>query len=348
MHSPRMSRPRAAERAPAPHPAVLRPSAGGHPLPAPVQAKMEGALGHDFANVRVHSGEEAGSIGAVAFTRGSHIHFAPGRYNPHSAAGQRLLGHELAHVVQQRAGRVALPGGPVPINADARLEAEADTAGSRAASGLAAGEAGAGAAIQRSRAPEGGVIQCGGRQSRPAEPKDDFVEKFRREQARRQAIEARVRTIHQRHLEERQAAQTANDVSAGAGAARATAAGVDLVARHQHEAHARTIRQNRVVGLGRRGIAVSRVTSPVIAASGLAEAASDVAQGNHGQAALAVASTLGSFALSRARLPLHRLVGGLAGVGAEVAKKGLQAQDARVALNAAKNRAIEERKDDHA
>jgi hypothetical protein len=136
MKVPRIPRPGptpAAERAPAPHPAVLRPSGGGQPLPAPVQAKMERALGHDFANVRVHSGAEAPSIGALAFTRGSHIHFAPGRYNPHTAAGQRVLGHELAHVVQQRAGRVAMPGGPVPINADARLEAEADALGARAA-----------------------------------------------------------------------------------------------------------------------------------------------------------------------------------------------------------------------
>ncbi|HEY0016894.1 MAG TPA: DUF4157 domain-containing protein [Longimicrobium sp.] len=114
---------------------MLRPSAGGSPLPAPVQAKMEHALGHSFANVRVHQGQEAPSIGALAFARGSHLHFAPGQYRPHSAAGQRILAHELAHVVQQREGRVAHPGGAVPINDDARLEAQADAAAARAGQG---------------------------------------------------------------------------------------------------------------------------------------------------------------------------------------------------------------------
>ena len=37
-------------------------------------------------------------------TKGDEIHFAPGAYNPGSLQGQRLLGHELAHVVQQRKG----------------------------------------------------------------------------------------------------------------------------------------------------------------------------------------------------------------------------------------------------
>jgi hypothetical protein len=115
------------------HPGVLRPSSGGAPLPGAVQRKMEAAFGHDFSAVRVHHGGEAKSIGAAAFTRGTHLHFAPGLYQPHSPAGQRLLGHELAHVVQQRAGRVARPAGDVPINADPALEREADAAGARAA-----------------------------------------------------------------------------------------------------------------------------------------------------------------------------------------------------------------------
>ena len=117
------------------HPGVLRPSSGGAPLPRSVREKMEAALGHDFADVRVHHGGEAESIGAVAFTRGTHLHFAPTRYQPHSAEGRQLLGHELAHVVQQRARRVAHPGGAVPINADPALEREADAAGSAVAAG---------------------------------------------------------------------------------------------------------------------------------------------------------------------------------------------------------------------
>lgn len=106
----------------------------GQPLPAAVQAKMESAFGHDFSRVRVHQGSTASSLGAVAFTRGQDIHFAPGQYSPGSRSGQQLLGHELAHVVQQAKGRVALPQGKgAPINADPGLEAEADRLGSIAA-----------------------------------------------------------------------------------------------------------------------------------------------------------------------------------------------------------------------
>lgn len=67
----------------------------------------------------------------MAFTQGEHIHFAPGQYQPHTAQGKRLLGHELAHVVQQREGRVA-PTGQVagmPLNDNPALEKEADDMG---------------------------------------------------------------------------------------------------------------------------------------------------------------------------------------------------------------------------
>jgi hypothetical protein len=84
--------------------------------------------------VRVHVGPQAERIGAVAFTMGSDLYFAPGRYQPESAHGQQLLGHELAHVVQQRAGRVRNPfGSGVAVVQDHALEAEADRLGRHAA-----------------------------------------------------------------------------------------------------------------------------------------------------------------------------------------------------------------------
>jgi ribosomal protein S18 acetylase RimI-like enzyme len=115
-------------------PVELRPKSGGWPLPRDVQKKMEGALGASFSDVRIHVGPEASSIGAIAFTWGSDIHFAPGQYNPHTPHGQFLLGHELTHVVQQRAGRVANPfGSGVAVVQDHALEAEADRLGKMAA-----------------------------------------------------------------------------------------------------------------------------------------------------------------------------------------------------------------------
>jgi hypothetical protein len=107
-------------------------------MPAAVQAKMENAFNTDFSGVSIHEGTKAASIGARAYTQGNHINFAPGQYKPGSQDGQRLLGHELAHVVQQREGRVSAPQGKgLPIVASPALESEADRNGDRAARGLA-------------------------------------------------------------------------------------------------------------------------------------------------------------------------------------------------------------------
>lgn len=115
-------------------PVDLRPKSGGWPLPRGVREKMETAMGANFSDVRIHVGPEAASIGAIAFTWGSDIHFAPGQYNPHTPHGQFLIGHELTHVVQQRAGRVANPfGSGVAVVQDHALEAEADRLGKLAA-----------------------------------------------------------------------------------------------------------------------------------------------------------------------------------------------------------------------
>lgn len=118
---------------------LLRLGGGGRPLPDGVRKKMEGFFRTDFSDVRVHVGPEAPAIGALAFTLGSNLYFAPGQYNPDSLQGQRLLGHELTHVVQQRAGRVRNPfGSGIAVVQDHALEAEADRMGMHAASYTAA------------------------------------------------------------------------------------------------------------------------------------------------------------------------------------------------------------------
>jgi hypothetical protein len=89
--------------------AVLRQT--GRPLPEPVRAEMQARLGADFSDVRVHADraadESARAINAQAYTAGSHIVFQHGHYDPASRRGRYVLAHELTHVVQQRAGRVA-------------------------------------------------------------------------------------------------------------------------------------------------------------------------------------------------------------------------------------------------
>jgi hypothetical protein len=68
---------------------------------------MESHLGHDFRDVRVHTDAAAAAsarrMNARAYTFGREIVFASGEYSP-TAAGLRLLAHELSHVVQQSAG----------------------------------------------------------------------------------------------------------------------------------------------------------------------------------------------------------------------------------------------------
>ncbi|WP_237245075.1 MULTISPECIES: DUF4157 domain-containing protein [Sorangium] len=114
----------------------LEGSSKGQPLPPSVQLRMERYFGADFSDVRVHVGPEAASIGALAFTLGSDLYFAPEHYQPHTRYGQELLGHELTHVVQQREGRVANPyGDGIAVVQDFELEAEADRHGKAAAEG---------------------------------------------------------------------------------------------------------------------------------------------------------------------------------------------------------------------
>ena len=82
--------------------------AGGQPLDARVSRSMGQAMRADFSAVRVHSDEGAHrlnrSLSAQAFTTGSDIFFTKGSYAPGSHQGQKLLAHELTHVVQQNPG----------------------------------------------------------------------------------------------------------------------------------------------------------------------------------------------------------------------------------------------------
>lgn len=105
-------------------------------IPDDVKQRMETSFGTDFSSVRVHSdSSKAPEVGALAFTQGSDIHFAPGQFKPETSSGQQLLGHELAHVVQQSEGRVQptteIAG--MSVNDDVSLEHEADVLGAKAA-----------------------------------------------------------------------------------------------------------------------------------------------------------------------------------------------------------------------
>ncbi len=109
----------------------------GRPLDSATRALMEPRFGYDFANVRVHTDDRAAqsarSIGALSYTVGSDIAFAPGQYAPSTPIGRQVLAHELAHVAQQS---------HTPPNSDltiapaaSRAEREADDVSAKVGSG---------------------------------------------------------------------------------------------------------------------------------------------------------------------------------------------------------------------
>ena len=82
----------------------------GQPLEPATQSEMSRRTGHDLSQVRVHTNARASAsaraMDAMAYTVGRHIVFGDGMYRPRTGEGQRLLAHELTHVIQQSAGDV--------------------------------------------------------------------------------------------------------------------------------------------------------------------------------------------------------------------------------------------------
>jgi len=74
---------------------------------------FEPRYGHDFSRVRVHADSEAAesarSVNSLAYTVGQNVVFDAGQFAPRTSSGQRLLAHELAHVVQQHAQAASSP-----------------------------------------------------------------------------------------------------------------------------------------------------------------------------------------------------------------------------------------------
>jgi hypothetical protein len=89
-------------------PAAPSPGAfggGSEPLPQDVRNFFEPRFGRDFSQVRIHrdgpANRTAEALHARALTFGDHMVFGNEQWSPGTGRGQRLLAHELAHVVQQ-------------------------------------------------------------------------------------------------------------------------------------------------------------------------------------------------------------------------------------------------------
>lgn len=101
----------------------------------PARSSFGTRFGHDFSRVRVHTDQlaanSAETIGAHAYTVGENIFFGASRYAPHTATGNQLLAHELAHVAQQQSSGVTtlqkFPGPHLdPFEAEANLMSAPD------------------------------------------------------------------------------------------------------------------------------------------------------------------------------------------------------------------------------
>lgn len=137
------------------HDLLQRQIPGGQPLDETTRRFMQTRLGHDFSRVRVHTNAQAAAsaqaVNARAYTVGRDVVFAAGQYMPTTLAGQRLLAHELTHVVQQRSAAVA-PGVELAIGAPASpAEREAEQVATQVTQGQPAtpGMSTAGATLQR-------------------------------------------------------------------------------------------------------------------------------------------------------------------------------------------------------
>jgi hypothetical protein len=107
----------------------------GKPLDRATQDKMESSFQEEFDDVRIHSGRTTRGaveiLGADAFTSGRDIVFGEGKYSPESKRGEKLLAHELAHVVQQRRGGSA----PRAFEPNSSVEQDAGAAAAQFSSG---------------------------------------------------------------------------------------------------------------------------------------------------------------------------------------------------------------------
>lgn len=109
----------------------------GASVPDGIRGQMEEATGTDLSGVRVHQDQESDILNrqmtAKAFTTGSDIFLR----SDASTSDSRLMGHELAHVVQQSSGRTAAGGAMSAGAANDPLEHEADQLADSVLSGRA-------------------------------------------------------------------------------------------------------------------------------------------------------------------------------------------------------------------
>jgi Domain of unknown function (DUF4157) len=107
--------------------AARRPEPGR--LDLATQWRMSQAFGFDFSGVSIRRDSPLATGATRAVVQDGEVHFRAGAYQPGTRAGDWLIAHELAHVVQQQGGR-----GDQPASRRA-IEREADRAATLAVHG---------------------------------------------------------------------------------------------------------------------------------------------------------------------------------------------------------------------
>lgn len=138
---------------------VLNKLDSGSPMDRDLKRDMEGFCGERFGTVKLHTGQRANSLaaslGTEAFTIGTNIAFAEGKFQPGTVEGRKLIAHELTHVVQQRRGisgdlqqrGIGHPGDEYEVEADHMAEQVSLAAKSRSMD-LPVAKAGSSSAMQ--------------------------------------------------------------------------------------------------------------------------------------------------------------------------------------------------------
>jgi hypothetical protein len=101
------------------------PQSSGFGLSGEDLERFEQVFDHDFGHVKIHTdgvaAEAARALNAYAFALGGDLYFGSGNFAPGTQKGDRLLAHELTHVVQHDENRL-----PAPSSGDEQVSSPSD------------------------------------------------------------------------------------------------------------------------------------------------------------------------------------------------------------------------------
>ena len=138
-------------------PGLQMPAPGGEHLPGPVLERMNALFEHDFSHVRIRrdraAADAAADLHAHAFALGADLFFGSGEFSPATPEGERLLVHELTHVVQADEGRLPTGGGVSSPSDPSEREAYANE-GKLGGAPVASAQSGEGPTVSRASEEE--------------------------------------------------------------------------------------------------------------------------------------------------------------------------------------------------